>query len=63
MRTTVEKWGLAKNVQFGCRVVDAAWDDEEGKWRLSVQKTDAQGVVTSFEDSCDIFVDGSGMLK
>lgn len=41
------------------RVVGAEWDDEENKWYLKVQAPNG----TVFDDSCDILINGMGVLK
>lgn len=39
-------------------MIEAIWNESRGKWEL---KIDQQGTVIS--DECDVFIDGSGILK
>jgi hypothetical protein len=40
-------------------VVNAAWDEENFKWRIKVEGPDGQ----VFDDSCDVLINGMGVLK
>jgi cation diffusion facilitator CzcD-associated flavoprotein CzcO len=53
------KYDLERYVKMNTKVESATWDEEEGKWRLSIVGADG----SHFEDSCEILVNGSGVLK
>ncbi len=53
------KYSLEKYVKFNTKVETAKWDDEDGVWRLEIMGPDGK----RFEDSCEILVNGSGVLK
>jgi cation diffusion facilitator CzcD-associated flavoprotein CzcO len=53
------KYDLERYVKLNTKVESATWDEEEGKWRLSIVRADG----SHFEDSCEILVNGSGVLK
>ena len=53
------KYDLERYVKLNTEVESATWDEEEGKWKLSIVGADG----SHFEDSCEILVNGSGVLK
>ena len=53
------KYDLEKYVKFKTTVRSATWDEEEGLWRLQLVGPDG----VAFEDSCNVLVNGSGVLK
>lgn len=53
------KYDLEKYVKFDTIVESATWNDEEGVWHLSILGPDG----SHYEDTCDILVNGSGVLK
>ena len=52
-------YGLEKYIQLNTTVESAIWNEEDGKWRLQIIKPDG----TRYEDSCEILVNGSGVLN
>lgn len=52
------KYDLEKYVQLNTKVKHAVWDEEAGKWNLTVNGPNGQ-----FEDSCDILISASGVLN
>lgn len=52
------KWNLDKHVQLNAKIIEAVWNEEEGKWKI---KVDVDGVMK--EDEADILVNGAGFLK
>ncbi|KPI40796.1 putative sterigmatocystin biosynthesis monooxygenase stcW [Cyphellophora attinorum] len=52
-------YNLEKYVQFKTSVDSATWDEESGKWTLSVLGPDGK----VFSDTCDILISGSGVLN
>jgi cation diffusion facilitator CzcD-associated flavoprotein CzcO len=55
-----DKYDLRKNVKFHSRVTETIWDEVAGKWNLRIENVQTGEI---FDDSCDIFIDGSGVLK
>ncbi|KAF8853883.1 FAD/NAD(P)-binding domain-containing protein [Acephala macrosclerotiorum] len=58
IKRTAEKYNLLKNVQLNSKVLETAWDNKAGKWRI---KAEINGRVE--EDQADILVNGSGFLN
>jgi len=59
LKGIVDKYQLAQWIKLQHKIVGAEWLDEEGQWRLSVE--DPSGRV--FEDRCEVFLNGGGILK
>lgn len=55
---TTDKYGLRDKITFNTKLLQAAWDEGDGKWKLTLE----QG-GSLIEDVADIVVDGSGILK
>lgn len=53
------KYDLEKYVKFKTTVQSATWDEEAGLWRLQLIGPDG----SAFEDTCNVLVNGSGVLK
>lgn len=58
LKRTSDKWRLADKVQFQSRVLSATWDEKAGLWRLVIQQGDRTKT-----DSCNVLVNGSGVLN
>ena len=51
-------------MQFRSEIRSAIWDDGQGKWLVKIRQLDASGsTVSEFEDTCDIFLQSSGVLS
>jgi cation diffusion facilitator CzcD-associated flavoprotein CzcO len=59
LKDVATKYDLEKYVQFKTTVESATWDEEAGLWRLRLLSPDG----SHFEDSCNILINGSGVLK
>ncbi|KAL4957625.1 hypothetical protein BDW69DRAFT_200462 [Aspergillus filifer] len=57
---TTEKFGLREKIQFNSKVTSAIWNEDEGKWDLTVQR-DGDGEV--IRDSADVLLNGGGILN
>lgn len=57
-KRTVAKYNLARDVKCGHRVERAAFNEEKGKWQLSIRNKDG-----TIEDECDILVSATGFLS
>ena len=55
----VEKNGLRKYMKLQHTVLGAEWSSEDAKWTIKIQRPDG----TVFEDTCDFFINGSGLLN
>ncbi|KAL4880541.1 hypothetical protein BJY04DRAFT_191003 [Aspergillus karnatakaensis] len=55
---TTEKFGLREKIQFETKLTSSVWDEDSGKWVLTLEKG---GEV--FEDRADVVLDGSGILN
>lgn len=53
-----DKWDLRKDIQFSSKVVDATWQEKEGKWKIVVQKGDKEEVVLA-----DVLISAQGFLS
>jgi cation diffusion facilitator CzcD-associated flavoprotein CzcO len=49
---------LKDSIHFGARVVEARWDEDEGKWRVRVEEG---GKI--IEDEAEVLTTASGVLK
>lgn len=59
LKDVATKYDLEKYIKFNTKVESAKWDEEKGVWRLDLVKADG----SHFEDTCEILVNGSGVLK
>jgi cation diffusion facilitator CzcD-associated flavoprotein CzcO len=59
MKDVAVKHGIDKYVKFNTKVESATWDEDAGLWRLQIVGPDG----STFEDTCNILVNGSGVLK
>lgn len=57
IKTTVKKWNLDRDLQLNTKVVGAVWDDDVGRWNLTVEHNGQQR-----SDSCDILISAQGVL-
>jgi cation diffusion facilitator CzcD-associated flavoprotein CzcO len=58
MKKRCDKWDLRRNVQFNTRVVANEWLEEEGKWRITVEKDGQRR-----DEYADILVSAQGFLR
>ncbi|KAK1088477.1 hypothetical protein LTR48_001548 [Friedmanniomyces endolithicus] len=52
------KYNLEPFVVLGTEVVAAEWHDLEGKWHVQLKRKDG----STFEDTCNVLINGSGVL-
>ncbi|GAM33513.1 hypothetical protein TCE0_011r00460 [Talaromyces pinophilus] len=57
IKRTTKKWNLDRDVQLNTKVVSAYWQEEEGKWKVTVEHEGKQRV-----EFCDILISGQGNL-
>lgn len=60
MKGIVLDEGLDRFIQLQTKVVKATWDENKGKWRLVLIRTDGS---QQWEEECDIFLNGTGFVK
>jgi cation diffusion facilitator CzcD-associated flavoprotein CzcO len=60
MKDVAEKHDLLSSMQFGHEVVGAYWEQELAKWHVTVRN---KRTGEQFVDSCDVLLNGSGVLK
>lgn len=60
-KNVAEKYDLMKYIRLNHRVISAIWDERQQKWNLKIQKGDDPNDIV--EDTADIFVNASGVLK
>lgn len=54
------KHDLLKYMKFEHKVVGAYWNEERAKWDVHVEKMPSG---ERFVDSCDVLINGGGILK
>jgi cation diffusion facilitator CzcD-associated flavoprotein CzcO len=57
IKRTTKKWNLDRDVQLNTKVISAYWQEEEGKWKVTVEHKGKQRV-----EYCDILISGQGNL-
>ncbi|KAF2713802.1 FAD/NAD(P)-binding domain-containing protein [Pleomassaria siparia CBS 279.74] len=63
MSKVVEVFDLRKYMTFNTEVVKAEWQDETGKWRVTIRQTNAGGDMKEFEEECDLLLYATGLLN
>ncbi|KAF2498224.1 putative flavoprotein [Lophium mytilinum] len=58
IKRTVRKYKLDEPIQFNSKVTEAIWDEEAGKWKITVDQNGA-----SKKDEADILVNAGGFLN
>ncbi|KAH8800479.1 flavin-binding monooxygenase-like protein [Xylogone sp. PMI_703] len=54
---------LRKYMHFNCRILDAVWSQDIGKWALKVERTYADESTEIFSDNCDVLLHAAGFLN
>lgn len=57
----VQDHDIAKYFKLNHRVIRAAWNEKTSQWYITIRINDDP--TTDFEDSCDYFINGSGILN
>jgi cation diffusion facilitator CzcD-associated flavoprotein CzcO len=57
IKSTVEKWNLDRDIQLNTKVAGATWDEDTGRWNLTVEYNGEQR-----EDYCDVLISAQGVL-
>jgi len=53
-----KKYQVEKYITYNSRIVEAAWDETEGKWNLRIEREGG-----TIGDSCDVIFSASGVLN
>lgn len=59
LRGIVDKYELMQHIKLSHTIRGAEWLDDEGQWKITVEGPDG----TTFEDRCEVFLNGGGILK
>jgi len=59
-KSVAEKFELYKYIKLLHKVVEARWSETAAQWNLKIENL-ANG--TTFNDWCDILINGGGILK
>jgi cation diffusion facilitator CzcD-associated flavoprotein CzcO len=57
IKSTVEKWNLGRDIQLNTKVIGATWEEDTGRWHLTVEHNGEQR-----EDYCDVLISAQGVL-
>jgi cation diffusion facilitator CzcD-associated flavoprotein CzcO len=57
IKNTVKKWNLDRDLELNTKVVGAVWEEDSGRWKLTVEKDGNQR-----EEYCDILISAQGVL-
>lgn len=59
-----KKYDLDRHVQLSSKVIESTWDDEKSQWRLKIEQANPDdGSKTIINDTCDVLLNGSGILN
>jgi hypothetical protein len=57
IKDTVKKWNLDRDLQLNTKVAGALWEEDSGRWKLTIEKDGNQR-----EEYCDILISAQGVL-
>ncbi|OAG37828.1 hypothetical protein AYO21_07934 [Fonsecaea monophora] len=60
VKRTAHKYGAYKYIKFNTELIGATWDEDEGKWHVSLRDVETG---KSFEDSCHFLITATGILN
>jgi cation diffusion facilitator CzcD-associated flavoprotein CzcO len=58
MVNTTDKYGLRDKITFNTKLLQAVWNEGDGKWKLTLEQAGSL-----IEDVADVVLDASGILK
>lgn len=58
IESTVQKWNLDRDIKLNHRVMETMWQEDLGKWKVTVENSDR-----TFVEYADILVSGQGVLN
>lgn len=59
-KSFAEKHQLNRFIRVDSQVSDAVWNEDSGRWNITIKDTKTG---ETFHDSCDILINGSGILN
>ncbi|KAF2790345.1 FAD/NAD(P)-binding domain-containing protein [Melanomma pulvis-pyrius CBS 109.77] len=62
-RKVVEVFDLRKYMTFNTEVVKAEWQDDAGRWKVTLRQKNAAGETKEFEEECDLLLYATGILN
>lgn len=57
IKRTVKKWNLDRDIQLNTKVAGAYWEENNGRWRLSIEHEGNKR-----EEYCDVLISAQGVL-
>ena len=60
-RGVARKYGAYRYMKFGCRCVGAKWEEERGKWIVSIERMEG-GRGEVFTDEADVLISCTGTV-
>lgn len=64
MRDIVDEEGMMEYISLRTAVTNAIWREDRSKWVITLAERDEQGeVVKEWDEECDLFLNGAGVLK
>jgi cation diffusion facilitator CzcD-associated flavoprotein CzcO len=57
-----ECFKLKRYMRFESEVLGAQWDEDSAKWTVQIKQTQADGSTRTFEDTCDLLLQCTGIL-
>jgi cation diffusion facilitator CzcD-associated flavoprotein CzcO len=57
IKRTVKKWNLDRDLQLNTRVLSAAWQEEKGQWKVTLEHEGKQR-----DEYCDVLISAQGVL-
>ncbi|KAF2123552.1 FAD/NAD(P)-binding domain-containing protein [Dothidotthia symphoricarpi CBS 119687] len=63
LRKVCEVFDLLKYMTFNTEVIRAEWQDNTGKWKVSLRQKTPSGETREFEDECDLLLYATGFLN
>lgn len=64
LKDIVDEEGMMQYIKLRTSVTHAAWQEEKSKWLLHlVERNDKDEVVRQWDEECNVFLNGGGVLK
>ncbi|KAF1850359.1 FAD/NAD(P)-binding domain-containing protein [Cucurbitaria berberidis CBS 394.84] len=63
LEKVVEVFDLRKYMTFNTEVIRSEWQDDTGKWKVTLRQKSPSGVEKVFEEECDLLFHATGILN
>lgn len=63
LKRVVSVFGLRRYMDFNSEVIGSYWDEEKGKWTVTIVQTWPDGMKKEFKDTCDLLLQNTGVLS